>query len=114
MPKKPKKPCAWPGCPELTDETYCPKHKAQSAQEYDRYRRDPESAKRYGYRWRQIRAAYLRHHPLCERCLSQQRVTLADMVHHIRPLSEGGTHQTDNLMALCNACHNEVHPEKGR
>ncbi|MCR1954151.1 HNH endonuclease, partial [Clostridioides mangenotii] len=24
MPKKPKRPCSYPGCPELTDGRFCP------------------------------------------------------------------------------------------
>lgn len=28
MPYKPKKPCAYPGCPNLTDAQYCSEHKA--------------------------------------------------------------------------------------
>ncbi|MCC8046435.1 MAG: HNH endonuclease, partial [Clostridiales bacterium] len=26
MPKMPKKPCSYPGCPRLTDGTYCEEH----------------------------------------------------------------------------------------
>lgn len=30
-------------------------------------------------------------------------------IHHIRAISEGGTHHVDNLVLLCNACHSEAH-----
>lgn len=36
-------------------------------------------------RWRQFRRAYLAEHPLCERCLLQEIVTEATVVHHIDP-----------------------------
>lgn len=29
MPRKPKKPCAYPGCPNLTDGRYCPEHQSK-------------------------------------------------------------------------------------
>lgn len=29
--------------------------------------------------------------------------------HHVKPISEGGGHGWDNLMTLCEDCHNEVH-----
>jgi len=30
-------------------------------------------------------------------------------VHHIKPKSEGGADEIDNLIALCSSCHNEKH-----
>lgn len=29
--------------------------------------------------------------------------------HHVRPISEGGSHQLENLQTLCRRCHNSVH-----
>ncbi len=43
MPYKPKKPCAYPNCPELTHERFCEKHRPQAAREYNRYGRDEDS-----------------------------------------------------------------------
>lgn len=34
-------------------------------------------------------------------------------VHHIIPLSQGGTHAPENLMSLCRSCHNKMHLEIG-
>ena len=31
-------------------------------------------------------------------------------VHHILPLSQGGTHDPDNLITLCRRCHANMHP----
>jgi len=108
MPYSPKKPCKYPGCPKLTAGRFCEIHAKQDAQEYERYRRDPETRKRYGYAWRRIRARYIAAHPLCERCDSNGRLTPAEQVHHKIPLTEGGTHKEGNLQALCRACHSGI------
>lgn len=44
MPRKPKRPCAYPGCPNLTDEQYCEQHRKYARQQYDRYERSPHTA----------------------------------------------------------------------
>lgn len=58
MPYKPKKPCAFPGCPNLTDGTYCEKHKKEAVQIYDKYERSPDHKKKYGRAWKRIRDKY--------------------------------------------------------
>jgi len=75
---------------------------------YNKYLRDPDTAKRYGRAWRRIRARFITAHPLCEQCLKEGRLTAAQEIHHILPLSEGGTHDEANLMALCSSCHSKV------
>lgn len=115
MPIKPKKPCAFQGCPELVDpgETYCEKHKALKNKEYDKYQRSPSHNKRYGNNWRKIRAAYVKAHPLCEECLKIGKMTPVEEVHHVIPLSAGGTNRWENLMSLCQSCHTKKHLELG-
>jgi len=108
MPYKPKKPCAFPGCPNLTDGRFCQAHAIQDAREYEKYRRDPDTRKRYGRAWKRIRDRYIAAHPLCERCQQDGRLTPAQEVHHIKPLANGGTHDTSNLMALCSPCHSGI------
>ena len=108
MPYKPKKPCGYPGCPELTDGRYCEKHKKQAAQEYNRYQRNPDTYKRFGYRWRKVREAYISKHPLCELCEQQGRLVPAEEVHHIKPWAEGGGDEDDNLQSLCTSCHSRL------
>ena len=34
-------------------------------------------------------------------------------VHHILPLSRGGTNNEDNLMSLCKSCHSKIHAKSG-
>ena len=108
MPYKPPKPCAHPGCPNLTNARFCPAHTRQDAREYERYRRDPATRKRYGRAWSRIRNRYISKHPLCEQCEAEGRLTPAQEVHHITPLSEGGTHAEANLRALCTPCHSGI------
>ena len=108
MPYKPKKPCARPGCSKLVTGRFCEDHNKQDAREYEKYRRDPETRKRYGRAWKRIRDRYIAAHPLCEQCSRDGRLTPAQEVHHIKPLANGGTHDEGNLMALCTACHSGI------
>ncbi|MDK8305659.1 HNH endonuclease signature motif containing protein [Corynebacterium imitans] len=105
VPRKPKRPCSQPGCPELTDHRFCPAHARAEDERYRTYQRDPAINKRYDHRRRQIRNAYIQAHPLCEQCQTQGRVTPAQEVDHIVPLEDGGTHDEANLQALCKPCH---------
>ena len=113
MPRKPKKPCKYPGCPRLTDGSYCEEHKHLVDKVYEMYGRDRESRKRYGYKWRKIRVRFLHAHPLCEMCQREGRLTEATEVHHILPLGHGGTNREDNLMALCKPCHSRITVQMG-
>lgn len=113
MPRKPKRPCSYPGCPELTDHRYCESHKSLANRNYNKYQRDPESNKRYGRSWKRIRDRYIKLHPFCEECEKNDLLTKAKEVHHIIPLSRGGTHDTSNLLSLCRSCHNKLHIELG-
>lgn len=107
MPKKPATPCSQPGCPALTFDRFCSEHQREDNRNYERYQRDPAIAKRYGRRWRKIRATYITQHPLCEDCLEQGRHTPVEEVHHVLPLEHGGTHSFDNLRSLCKPCHSQ-------
>lgn len=113
VPRKPKRPCRYPGCSRLTDGQYCEEHRREENTRYNKYERDPESNRRYGRAWKRVRDRYISGHPLCEECLKQNRITPAEEVHHILPLSQGGTHDTANLMALCKSCHSRISAESG-
>ena len=113
MPHKPKRPCSHPGCPNLCDGQYCDKHRIEERRKYDKYERSPDINKKYGHAWRRIRDRYAAAHPLCEMCLKAERLTPVQEVHHILPVSQGGTHATDNLMSLCQSCHTKIHHEIG-
>lgn len=113
MPRKPRRPCSYPGCPLLTEERYCPEHQREITARYNREGRSPESRKAYGRTWRRIRDRVLAEQPLCQKCLEAGRYTPATEVHHIIPLSCGGTHDRDNLMPLCKRCHSEITAREG-
>lgn len=113
MPTKPLRPCNKPGCRELTSDGYCDTHRRDSNRYYDQHIRDKKATEFYhSLEWQRARKAVLiRDHGLCQHCLKDNRVTTADMVHHIKPLK---THWIlrvvlSNLISLCNACHNKVH-----
>ena len=109
VPTKPKRPCSYPGCPRLTDSQYCEEHRKEARQKYDKYERSPDVNRKYGRAWKRIRDRYYAVHPYCERCYAEGRMTPAEEVHHILPVSKGGRHTDDNLMSLCRSCHNKVH-----
>ena len=113
MPKKPKRPCSYPGCPKLTDGRFCDEHAKEEAKRYERYDRDPAVRRRYGRAWKRIRDRFISAHPLCEECKKQGKLTPAQEVHHILPISRGGTHAENNLMALCKSCHSEITARDG-
>ena len=108
MPRKPRRPCSYPGCGLLTDGQYCDEHRKITQDYYNRFERDPDTSKRYGRAWRRIRLQYIMLHPLCEQCVKENRLTPAEEVHHILPLANGGTHDDSNLMALCKSCHSRI------
>ena len=113
MPRKPKRPCSYPGCPQLTDGRFCEEHAAIMNKRYEQYERDPDTRRRYGRAWKRIRDRYVEDHPLCEMCKKAGKLTPTEEVHHILPLSRGGTHARSNLMALCKSCHSEITARDG-
>jgi len=103
MPYKAKHPCAYPLCPELTNGKYCPKHQALMNTQ-----RDKSERKHYGRQWEKIRMLFLAKNPLCVHCQQAGRLSPATEVHHIIPVSQGGTDAEENLMALCKSCHSRI------
>ena len=110
MPYKAPKPCAWPGCPELTHSRYCAKHTTMA----NRERREAEGKSHYDRRWRKIRALYLSKHPLCHDCEEAGRLIPATEVHHILPIQDGGKDNDENLMGLCKSCHSRRTMEENK
>jgi 5-methylcytosine-specific restriction protein A len=113
MPYKAKKPCAANGCAELTHNKYCVTHARSEMRDYNMYKRNPETIKRYGGGWKKIRRAFLMKNPVCQNCEKNNKIIPAEIVHHIITLDNGGTNEFDNLVALCNNCHEKIHAECG-
>lgn len=65
--------------------------------------------------WKKMRKQVLsRDNYLCVLCLKKNIFRNANTVHHIKHLDKYPELALDvnNLISLCECCHNEVHPEK--
>ncbi len=70
-----------------------------------------------GARWENIRESILKRDDYqCQRCKRYGRMRQAQVVHHIKHADEYPelAYTRDNLISLCNDCHNKEHPEKGK
>lgn len=58
--------------------------------------------------WKRLRAAHLAIEPTCRACAAMGRITRADTVDHVIPMSEGGPAYPghDGLASYCAPCHN--------
>lgn len=106
MPVKPLKPCNKIGCPELTRERFCSKHKQDMSSQYEK-ERGSAAARGYDGRWRKYRLSFLRRHHLCVYCQAQGIVEAATVVDHIVPHKGDSKLFWDkhNHQALCASCH---------
>lgn len=107
MPYKPLTPCRYPGCPELTSESYCPKHKKLVNAEYDVRLRDKGAREFYRSKtWQRLRQNYLIDNPFCVCCFEKGKLVRATVVDHVVPIRQGGSALDEkNLQALCSSCH---------
>ncbi len=106
MPMMPYRNCAQPGCGELVrGKGRCPQHAKQQRVEHNA-RRTPAD---YGRKWRRVRDAFITRNPICSDCAEQGKTKVAQVVHHIIPLDQGGTNAFSNLMSLCTTCHEKKH-----
>lgn len=115
MPYKSKAPCKYPGCGKLIQpgKMYCEEHTALRNREYEKYGRGKNTKKCYGRAWKRIRDKYAAEHPFCEQCFERGILVETQELHHKIPLSEGGTHDRSNLIALCKSCHSQIHAKRG-
>ena len=106
MPRTPRRPCRFPGCPNLCDSgVYCRDHRQYST---DRVRGSAD-ARGYNAEWRRARKAFLQKHPLCAECRKAGKLIPATVVDHIIP------HRGDrkmfwdenNWQPLCKGCHDQ-------
>ena len=84
------------------------------------YKHDNQSAKFYSSKaWRLLRSSYYATHPLCERCLLNNKTTPTTEIHHIKPFLSGRDENEQwqlllderNLQAVCSECHDEIHAQ---
>lgn len=67
--------------------------------------------------WRELRLiALTRDNNECQMCKKKGRYQKADCVHHIKEVKPYPllALTLDNLMCVCNQCHNEIHDRLGR
>lgn len=100
MPRKPKRPCRYPGCPNLSDGVYCEVHRGLFA-------RENAASRGYDGKWRIARKRYLRKNPLCVKCMAEGVITPATVVDHIIPHRGNQKLFWDesNWQPLCKNCH---------
>jgi len=113
MPFKPKKPCSYPGCPELIQagERFCTKHKKEDRKQYED-QRGSSTQRGYGAKWQKIRTMKLNIDPLCAECLRNGRTRVATQVHH----KDGNVRNNslENLESLCLECHSRITAKEGK
>ena len=101
MPRRPGRRCHHPGCPELSDESYCPQHRVDT-REHDKDR--ATAAERgYGSVWQKVRARKMTRDPLCEDCRRKGIIREAEQVHHKD--GNSSNNKNNNLESLCVPCH---------
>lgn len=54
MPRRPQRPCSYPGCPNRCDGQYCEEHESITNRRYNKFVRSADSNKKYGRAWREI------------------------------------------------------------
>lgn len=110
-----RKPCRQSGCGILGFTPYCEKHtiKKEAEIKVERVKYDKErgtSASRgYGSRWTKYSLQYRINFPLCVMCEAKGKLTKADCVDHIIPVTgpdDPEFYNPKNHQGLCNTCHN--------
>jgi len=110
---KPLKPCRYNGCPELTSERYCEKHRKEIDGSYNKSSR-PFKHLYNTSRWRRQREQYLIEHPFCEECKRNGVLTASAIVDHIKAHkgNEELFWKKSNWQALCKECHDRKTAKK--
>lgn len=78
------------------------RYDGSTQQSYDQ-QRGTRQERGYGAEWQRLRRFVLSNEPLCRHC----KTTPANEVDHIKPLSQGGGYELDNLQPLCKPCHSK-------
>ena len=104
MASKPLRPCKHPGCPVLTREGWCEKHRPQHKRRVSAAYHDLYRLKIWTDR---LRPEQLLREPFCRECAAKGVRTYATVVDHIRPHRGSMALFTDpsNLQSLCKSCH---------
>lgn len=104
-------------CNKIIDygQRYCDKCKNISNRDYNKHKRDKESQLFYNSKpWKTIvEVVKMRDKGLCLHCLSNNKISYYNVVHHIEELKENKDKalDIDNLICLCHSCHAKIHAE---
>ena len=106
MAQKPLRPCKHPGCPNLTRDGWCPKHRPKHVRK--------RSAAYHGWYllpiWtNHLRPDHLLEEPFCRVCAAKGYRVRAEVVDHIQPHRGDWGLFSDpaNLQSLCKRCHDQ-------
>ena len=105
MALRPLRPCRHAGCPELTRDGWCekhrPQHKRRVSAEYHSWYALPI--------WQKLRGEQLLREPFCRECARKNIRTPATTVDHIQPHRGEWSRFTDrmNLQSLCKYHHDQ-------
>jgi len=89
---------------------HCPRCRSAHHGRCPRSKREPfDGGRGSTRRWREIRSAILARDPVCVRC----RAAAATDVHHVVPVSRGGSADEANLVGMCHACHTAIPTRQG-
>lgn len=96
MPTAPKRPCTFPGCPELVTSGRCPQHTQKD-------QRGGATKRGYDYLWQKFREWFIRRHPVCSDC----QIKATTDVHHVKKARDYPDlmRVESNCMGLCHECH---------
>ena len=112
------RPCRQTGCTRLTRDAhgYCDAHTHAPQEQHIEYKRSrtdkAEQAFYTSTSWTKVRAmAMSRDNGLCQQCLIDGKVTVADVVHHRTPIRKDWLLRLvlSNTVCLCNSCHQKIH-----
>ena len=94
--------------------------KSHEVHKKERIRSDRYKIRKKVYRtsaWQNLRKSYIECHPLCECCMIDKKYVPAQVVHHKDSFCnysnigdiESKAYDPDNLIALCEKCHDTLH-----
>ena len=108
-----KRICKHPSCSNIAEDNgYCQIHQKER-KDYNRIKDKSYSCRAYQHlyntqRWKKRRSLQLQLQPLCEECLKEGRVTLAEVADHVED-HKGDIYKFFNgkLQSLCWSCHSK-------
>ena len=110
-PRKPPRPCSWPGCSALVSRRapYCEPHLAEHRRRQDA-NRGTTAERGYGAAHRRWRRLVLLRDPICVDPFGVHRergeIVPATVADHVVPIAQGGARfDLENGQGLCASCH---------